>query len=390
MKVVLAVCNTGRYLGINKYFYLLAKHLILNGVEVELIVDSEEGIRHFCEVFRDKEADANYAPLKNLNFKIISPTAGGLLNVPATAAWCWNLSQYLQLKEFDILHTPHINPIFYLMRKNHKPVVFQPFGNELFSLEETATGYKKLYYKAFQPVLRYCGHNCDALAVEGMFQWDEMVKWYSNRKAMFILPVGIDVDYVTSTVEDARSSIKRLPNQILAVNSLYSYEGMDILINAVRILSLKIPDLQLVLIGSGPEEKRIHALIDQYNLRPNVRHFTEVPERSLYRYYAQSSVFVSTSMEKDFLMPILEAEALGCPVVSTGQEWLIDGNGYVVDRKPWQIAESVRKVLEGDVEAMGKRSWEIVQQYDFKEIAKTAIKKYEELTDSGKRRSKVS
>ena len=79
-------------------------------------------------------------------------------------------------------------------------------------------------------------------------------------------------------------------------------------------------------------------------------------------------------------MGIMEAEALGLPIVSTHQEFLIDGNGFVVPEKnPKAIAEAIIKVHEGDRVKMGEKSKEIVKPYDFKNIAKIAIGKYEEI-----------
>ena len=79
-------------------------------------------------------------------------------------------------------------------------------------------------------------------------------------------------------------------------------------------------------------------------------------------------------------MSIMEAEVFGLPIVSTHQEFLIDGNGYVVpERNSEALAEGILKVRNGDRLKMGERSKEIVKQYDFKEIAKTAIAKYKEL-----------
>lgn len=366
MKVILAVCNTKRYLGLSKYFYFLAKHLIAQGIRVEVIVDCEEGKKKLQEA------------VGNVPCSVIGPTTRGVIS---TALWCWNLSQNLKrFHQFDILHTCHVNPFFYLMLSNRKPVVFQPFGNELFTLEEMATGYKKLYYKITQPILRHCGHNCDALAVEGQFQWNEMVRWYDNEDRMFILPEAIDIEYIEKTVEDTWGKLERFPNQVLAVNSLYPYESMDILIEAIRIVKRSIPHIHLVIIGSGPEYKRLNRMIDSYGLRGNVYIFSEIPERVLYRYYAKSSVFVSTSMEENFLMTIMEAEALGCPIISTGQKWLINGNGFIVGRDSVEIAWRIRQILEGGfVEHMGERSKEIVQQYDFKEVVKTVIGIYKTL-----------
>lgn len=357
MRVVLAVCGTKQYFGMPKYFYFLTKHLIQRGVDVEVIVDCKEGVYKVHEV------------VENVRVKVIGPAASNALT---TAFFCWNVGQYLAWKsDFDIFHTCHVIPYFYLLTSDRKPVVFQPFGNELFSLE--GKGMNKYYCKLAQPVLRYCGHNADALAMEYEAQRDDMVRWYDNEERMFTLPVGIDVDHIRNLANPFKLDGYR----VLAVNSLLPYERMDLLIEAFAIAHAMVPKMRLTIVGTGPEEHRLRSLAERLGVKVSI--IGNLPEGTLYGIYSSSDLFVSTSMEEDLQMGILEAEAFGLPIVSTGQKFLIDGNGYVVDGNAESIADTIVEVYKGNQEKMGRRSRGIVEQYDFGKIARIVIKKYEEL-----------
>ena len=359
MKVVLATVGADRYLGIAKYYLFLARHLALNGIDVELILDSPPPPE---------------LKFDGVTYTVIGPTTGGRLNISRTAQFGQNVADYLNDRQFDILHTTHVIPYLYLKRKNRKPVVFQPFGNELFTL--AGKGLNKWYCKSFQWVLRSCGEKSDVLVMEGEFQRSEYEHIY-HRNDMAILPVGIDIDYMKDSVK----GFARHNNDftVLAVNSLYKYERMDLVIKAFSWLPGNIPNVKLIIVGSGPERQSLCTLCDKLDLgEDEALLLYTVSEEELYKLYLSSDVFVSTSQEKDFLMSILEAEAFGLPIVSTGQKWLIDGNGFVVDPTEIYLANAIFWVYEGDKEGMGRKSKEIVQQYDFGEIAKQAIKIYEE------------
>ena len=349
MRVVLAVCGTERYGGLTKYNYLLAKYLLKAGIDVTLLVDSPSGIDKAHEIC-DVKTEVVGSPVHN---------------AVSTIQFCKSLNDYLPKLDFDILHTCHINPYFYLMRRKRKPVVFQPFGNELFTL--AGKGLNSAYCKMAQPLLAYCGHNADALLAEGQFQWDEMVGYYNNEARMRILPVGVETNCLV------KKSYAIEPYEMLAVNSLLPYEGMDILIKAFGLAD--IPNSRLTIIGTGSLE---HELMELAKVL-NVLFLKNVPENGLRVVYANSDLFVSTSGETDTQMGILEAEAAGVPIVTTGQGWLMNNNGLLCDRTVEALAGAMNKVYKGNQEKMGRASRRIAKEYSFEKIADGAIKIYERL-----------
>ncbi len=361
MRVVLTAYGTSGYSGLPKYFYFLAKHLALNGIDVEMIVDSPDRAAKLHEI------TALAQP------KVIGPAVTSIIS---KALFSLNIANYLKNKDFDILHSCDVLPYFYLQQDNRKPVVFQPFSNELFQLG--TRDIRRLFYF----VLRSCGQKADALAVVGEWQWESMLRDYRVTKdKTFVLPVGIDVDFITKIAQSRKASRDMLgiPENafvVLSVNILLACKGINYLIQAM----LNIPNALLIIVSAGPEEYNLKELASDLCLQDQIRFTGKVSEVELYDYYAAADVFVSPTLLNGSSMGIMEAEAFGLPIVSTHQEFLIDDNGYVVPEKnPEAIAVAVELVRGGDKAKMGERSREIVQQYDFKKIAKIAIDKYEEL-----------
>ena len=347
MKVILAVSGTDKYFGMPKYFYLLANQLSNLGVDVELVIDSNR-----TDIVKEY-TDVKVTCLQPLVKDSVS-----------TLQFCWNLNRYLLKQKFDLLHTCHVLPYFYLMNKQRRKVVFQPFGNELFTLENKGLG--KLHCKIAQPILRYCGHNADVLLAEGQFQLSEMVGYYDNESRMQVLPVAID----TTKFKLSQPYSPRLFS-VLAVNSLTKYDGIDLLIDGFRLF-YKDTQAHLTIIGSGEMEdelkKRAMGLPAVF--------LKNIPESMLIDYYASVDVYVSTTSETDMQMGVLEAMASGLPIISTNGD-MINGNGFAVDPMPESISSALHKVYCAKREELGRKSLELVRQFDFANVAKEALKIYE-------------
>ena len=379
MRVVLACCGTSHYYGFPKYFYLLAKYLAQQGIEVELVIDSEKGREKVKEVCGDVKTT------------VIRPSTGAGANVLRRSLYSMNVARYLRNRSFDILHTAATIPFAYLHIKNRAPTVFQPFGNESFTQPDVlpAKGLRQMFYRLLaQPVWRYCGVHADAIAAEGEFQIEELIEAYGvSRDKIFILPVGVDSAFIRERLKGktiTREQLGLTSNDfvLLSVNTLNVAKGINYLVDAFYLVKQRLANARLIIIGTGPEETRIHDQIRAYQLTDSVIHLKNVPEAVLYDYYALSDLFVSPTLQKDFIMGILEAEVCGLPIVSTGQEWLVrqGQNGYVVPpRDAVTMAEAILNIYGRDRKAMGIASQEIAKEYDFETIARIAIEQYQRL-----------
>lgn len=360
MRIVIAAHGTERYSGIPKYSYLLAIALAKKGIDVLVILDSSHG-QHKLQELCSNDAD--------IRTSIVSPPVGNSLSM---AKYSWNLARYLAgNRDFDILHTSHVTPYFYLRRRHRKPVVFQPFGNELFTL--AGKGLNSLYCKLAQPILRYCGNKADVLVSEGEFQHADMAKWYRRPESeLRVLPIGIDLP----SLPVKRTYTRQAVVKFLAVNSLYRYEGMNSLIEALKIAHRASGNISLTIVGTGPLEKHLKKKTDRYP----VRFLKELSELQLGKLYADSDVFVCTSRETDYQMGVLEAMAVGLPILSAPpREWLPP---EAVQVSLGNLASAMKVMATWTSEeaaVVGKAMHWTATQYDFKEIADKAVKIYEGL-----------
>jgi len=136
---------------------------------------------------------------------------------------------------------------------------------------------------------------------------------------------------------------------ILSVGRLTPQKDFPTLIKAFSLVFQEIPS-KLVIIGEGPERGKCEKLIESLNLQDHV--FLYGFRSNPYKYMSRAKVFVLSSIWEGFGNVLVEAMALGTPVISTNcphgpSEILADGKyGMLVPMKnPAEMARSICYVL---------------------------------------------
>jgi len=114
--------------------------------------------------------------------------------------------------------------------------------------------------------------------------------------------------------------------------SFYAYEGLDLLVRALPAILQRRPDVRLLLVGGGPEEQAIRALVQQLGLGAQVVLTGRVPNQVIDDYYSLIDVLVLPRKRMrltELVTPLkpLEAMAQCVPVLASdvgGHQELID------------------------------------------------------------------
>ncbi len=144
---------------------------------------------------------------------------------------------------------------------------------------------------------------------------------YGVSTANTVLPTGLDLDEFRAGSGHAfrvRHGIPRDRPMLLTVSRLAREKQIDFLLQVVRELAPRIPDLLLVVTGEGPDAPRLKSLARQLGLGPNVLFLGNLDRGStLLDCYRAADVFVFASPTETQGLVLIEAMALGVPIVST-------------------------------------------------------------------------
>ena len=414
MKVILAAKSVYPFHpfgGVQKYVYYFAKHLARQGIDLEIVAPTDGGKP------RTEEYDG-------LRYRLLSPSIYKYLEYPVgwlgVHLFSRSLARYLRGTKFDLLHSFDLTGYQYLKTRNRKPVIAHiftdnylcnpiPLGNifnvrnfdkikgKKVKISPFDSGAVKLQYLAqyFLKVkpLHATLTCCDAVFFEDDIFLKEVGELYrvSSRKS-YVVPVGIDLSYVQQALaghsmsrEDIGLSAKDVV--LISVNRLAADKGVDKIITALGMIVQQVPQVKLIIIGSGYQEKELLEMIVQKGLTKHVRHFKNVLEEDLYQYYRISDIYLCAFSYPGSSISTLEAMACSLPVITTAQHWLVrEGeNGlFLKDNDPRFIRDAVLRLAHEDkLQAQGAVSRIIVQKFEWENIARKAIEQYEEILRKG-------
>jgi len=395
--------------GIQKYVYNYAKFLSKEGVEVEIVTPLDKG-KPRTEIY------------EGIKYTLLAPKIYPYLEYPigwlGVYAFSLSLVKYLKNIKFDLLHVFDITGYQYLKEKNRKPVVTHIFtdnymcnpipiwklssfwGHNIDNIKRNkivlSPAAKKImilkypfqYFLKIRPI-QHCLTESDLVFLEEEIFRKEVIELYNiDSKKCHVVPVGIDMPFIESRLNENKISRKNLGisenNLVLStVTRLAADKGTDKVIRAFIDIKNELPNIKLIIIGSGYQEKEISKLITDSQLKNDVFHFKNIPEEDLYAFYRISDIYISAFSFLGSSISTLEAMACFLPIVTSAQPWLIkDGkNGiYLENNEPKSISSAViNLVKEYKLKQKGRISNEIAQGYDWKNIVKSAKEKYTEI-----------
>ncbi len=170
----------------------------------------------------------------------------------------------------------------------------------------------------------------------------------------------------------------------LFVGQLVERKGIKELLEAWEKHSVRYPADTIIVAGQGVLEQQLK---EAHGHNPSVKFVGQVSYDCIHEYLAIADVSVMPTLEDNWSLVVPEAMACGKPVATTPYngchvELIDEGvNGHVFD--PLQ-QESTLRMLDAfhhhDLEAMGRRSAEIVARYTPRTAAESIYKLCQEIT----------
>lgn len=183
--------------------------------------------------------------------------------------------------------------------------------------------------------------------------------------------------------------------RIVFSGALYHHRGIDILLDSVSDVVEKIPDVEFLLIGDGPEMQKLQNIVKENDLTENVIFKGWVNRNKIPEFLAKSSIGIgplrSTDVTKGALpIKVLEYMASSLPILAMSgtlpEDVLKNGfNGYAIENSR-ELSERIIYLLENETvrNDMGKNSREMVKKFDWKNVAESIINEFETISSLSK------
>jgi teichuronic acid biosynthesis glycosyltransferase TuaC len=168
-----------------------------------------------------------------------------------------------------------------------------------------------------------------------------------------VIPVGVDMEVFTPLPAGQQPE----SDSILYVGRIHETKGVDVLLNAMRLLVERRPTVRLSLIGGSfypqwrEQEERLKRLAEEINLIQHVRFLGVQPSDQVAEAMRRSTLLVLPSRRETLGAVLIEALACGTPVVATrcgGPEDVVtESVGRLVPKEdPSSLAEAMEEVLD--------------------------------------------
>jgi glycosyltransferase involved in cell wall biosynthesis len=103
---------------------------------------------------------------------------------------------------------------------------------------------------------------------------------------------------------------------VLCVCRFYPRKRVDLLLRAAALVAPRIPELEVRIVGGGPQRARLHKLAKKLRLEKVVHWVGDVSADQLAQEYNRADVFCLPSVQEGFGIVFLEAMAARKPIIA--------------------------------------------------------------------------
>ncbi len=294
----------------------------------------------------------------------------------------------LQQYALDVMHFTHFNvPILY---KGKFILTVHDLIHQHFAMKRVTTlnpltfRIKRLGYNR---VFRHAILKAAKIITPSRFVQQQLTnEWNISQEQITVTPEGVEDNLLaliktikTSDFEQLQTKFKITGSYLYYVGNAHPHKNLDRLMKAFVGLKKKYPKLLLVM--SGPDHYFWERLKKEHKVEGVI--FTGyVTDRELVTLYKNATAYLVPSLEEGFGIPLLEAFACGCPVVSSKAGSLKEVGGdaalYFDPKKDKEIQEKIEQVLKSEklrdeLREKGKKRY---KEFSWQKMAKQTLALY--------------
>jgi len=148
----------------------------------------------------------------------------------------------------------------------------------------------------------------------------------------------------------------QLPNcYLLFTGGITPRKNLTTLVRAFEQIRHTHPELHLVLTGSRGWHNKVELALIAAN--PAIHRLGFVPDEDMPALYTLATMYAYPSLYEGFGLPVLEAQACGCPVIASNTSSIPEAGG-----------DGVRYIVPGDVESVAEAMAEMLTSEGYREM----------------------
>jgi len=280
-------------------------------------------------------------------------------------------------RDFDLIDAHYFYPdgvaAVLLGRALGRPVVVTARGSDLNVIAE---------YAAPRRWIRWSARKADGLVAVSIGLKRRLMALGVIEERVRVLRNGVDLTAFRPTDRDrARHALDLTRPTLLAVGNLVSLKRHRMMIEAL----VRLPAVDLVIVGEGPERAAIEALARERRVADRVRLLGHLPQDRLPDIYSAADLLLLVSTHEGWPNVLLESMACGTPVIVSDIDGIADivaapeAGRIVPQLTPDRLAMAAREFLAALPARVATRAY--AERFDWQSTTEGQIALFDEICE---------
>ena len=187
--------------------------------------------------------------------------------------------------------------------------------------------------------------------------------------------------YLIENSTTVKQNFKAREKKICIVGRLSPSKGHKDLLYSFAKCKEVHQSLELIIVGGGPERKRLEKLSESLNIKKNITFLGPLPNKDVGKIFSKCLVSISASRSEAFGIVNIESLKEGTPILSTATEGARDilkegENGYIINLGQKNDLSEKLSVILNNWDYFSKNALETFENNFSKKNIKSHFKKY--------------
>jgi glycosyltransferase involved in cell wall biosynthesis len=333
----------------------------------------------YLMIYKSKDHLGRYSSFPNVSETVL----------PGTEKLWWDqvsIPRLAKARNLDIVYNPKLSiPLFTTAK-----TILVMHGAEQYAVPECFKWHDRIYFSVANRL--YVRRASAIIAMTNIGKHDIARYMGASLEKIHVIPEAYNELCRGRDLEGAREAKAKynLPERfILFVGGLTPLKNFGNLLRAFDRIREQIPQ-KLVIVGfSRWKVEKDFKLLDDLGLRDSVIFPGFIPDEDIPKFYSLADLFVMPSLYEGFGIPVLEAMACGCPVVTTktGCSPEVAGGGAVLvdPYNPEEMARGMLAVLSDEVlrADLVRKGYIRAKEFTWEKCARETLELFESIAIDG-------
>ena len=164
-----------------------------------------------------------------------------------------------------------------------------------------------------------------------------------DKTLIEVRPIVVDTEFIKNApiTVDLHKKYPQFTKIVLMASRLEKEKNIELAIRSWSEIIKINPTVGLIIVGSGSEGSKLKTLISKLGLNKNIFMEKWVDKNILASYYKTADLFLVTSLFEGYGMTLVEANAVGCKIVSTDVGIAKEMNATIVGYNTKEVADVI-------------------------------------------------